>query len=549
MKKIVLSLLSLFLLLGIAMPVVASEETTDDELEYYNVVATDQFGNKYKNMIEVMPGIELNLTLEFFNDAGEKKEGKVGYVNVSDDINQEINKEDVVPLENYTLTIPALENGDQQCYRFTMNIDNVDLNYLPNESSLFVECNDYMEYRGIELTEDEITVNFNQKINVMDYVLNAWDIYEGDCTDEVDFFIGADTGSYYDAVVDGDYVTFPYKGVWTIYYGLPDEADDGIDGLAELKINVLAKEGNNDPVIKFVDDIKELSIPEGYDFQDLNISYYVESIIDKEDGDLKQASSWRVVLSTFADPVASGYKENLIGVIVINVWDKDGGFASSSLPVYRDANAPRPHVYVNQSLKDQEQFNNDTAAIVDKIVAGDNSYCDEETSANIRQTVAQGKPVYPYLYSEEIVNVDAKDRDLVYAIVGEGEYVYYDFSVRVSTDDAMLGSLTKLDKAIEVTFRMPLDLLKEGRNYQMVRIHNGVAEKIPTTVDKEGNVTFTSDRFSTYVLTYNDKTNGEDTITVPDTEAGNKYVIVGGLLSVSVIGVALAAGLKKKYSK
>ena len=57
-----------------------------------------------------------------------------------------------------------------------------------------------------------------------------------------------------------------------------------------------------------------------------------------------------------------------------------------------------------------------------------------------------------------------------------------------------------------MTFKVaiPTDLIKEGREYFIIRIHNGLAEKLDTTLNEDGTLSFSTDKFSTYALAYAD---------------------------------------------
>ena len=61
----------------------------------------------------------------------------------------------------------------------------------------------------------------------------------------------------------------------------------------------------------------------------------------------------------------------------------------------------------------------------------------------------------------------------------------------------------------EIEFKVPQNLINHNstvnRNYQLVRVHDGVAEVLDAQFDKESNtIRFSTDKFSTYALVYND---------------------------------------------
>lgn len=122
----------------------------------------------------------------------------------------------------------------------------------------------------------------------------------------------------------------------------------------------------------------------------------------------------------------------------------------------------------------------------------------------------------------------------------------------VNKDDSsdILGKLTELDKKITLNIVLPKSLkdVKPGykRVYYVIRNHNGNIEILDTKVsDDLNNLSFETDKFSTYALAYNDEQ--IDEITNPNTYDSG---IVGyiGLAIVSLIGlVVIAISYKRKF--
>ncbi len=70
--------------------------------------------------------------------------------------------------------------------------------------------------------------------------------------------------------------------------------------------------------------------------------------------------------------------------------------------------------------------------------------------------------------------------------------------------------ITETQKEINMSVELPDELLNEdstqNRTYQVVRMHDGVAKTLDATYDQETNqLTFGTDKFSTYAITYTDK--------------------------------------------
>lgn len=116
---------------------------------------------------------------------------------------------------------------------------------------------------------------------------------------------------------------------------------------------------------------------------------------------------------------------------------------------------------------------------------------------------------------------------------------------RLVTDETTYK--TELDEEVEITLDIPegLEKVKEGykREYSVIRVHLNKEGKYETDIldaieNKDGTVTFKTDRFSTYVLAYEDVNN-------PKTFDGiTSYIILGGLSLVALIAVSVVA--KKK---
>ena len=78
-----------------------------------------------------------------------------------------------------------------------------------------------------------------------------------------------------------------------------------------------------------------------------------------------------------------------------------------------------------------------------------------------------------------------------------------DLSVLVKADGATLGTITNTKAPLTFQIAVPEDLKKEGRTFAIIRIHEGKADVL-NTVESNGLLTFTTDKFSTYALAYKD---------------------------------------------
>lgn len=95
------------------------------------------------------------------------------------------------------------------------------------------------------------------------------------------------------------------------------------------------------------------------------------------------------------------------------------------------------------------------------------------------------------------------------AIPGNGKVAQFlDLSVIIKSVDSdgtetALGTLNQL-KEEKMTFAiaLPKNLNAAGKNFYVLRAHDGVVDKLPATKNADGTISFTTDRYSTYALVY-----------------------------------------------
>lgn len=121
--------------------------------------------------------------------------------------------------------------------------------------------------------------------------------------------------------------------------------------------------------------------------------------------------------------------------------------------------------------------------------------------------------------------------------------------------------LTQLVEKVTVTMKVPSNLLnmdsKVTRTYFVVRVHNGVAEKLNTVFDKTTNmVSFETDCFSTYALVYSDtsetpeKPNEPEVPSTPEVPDTGDHSSVFLCLMLLFVGVgAMGFGIRRKNTK
>ena len=133
-------------------------------------------------------------------------------------------------------------------------------------------------------------------------------------------------------------------------------------------------------------------------------------------------------------------------------------------------------------------------------------------SMNDNQTlIAAGNTVTMVLtVKNQTATVSEADKSLVEAALSAltagalvGDYFDIQLERRVSPVDGgevAAETITETDKAIRIVITIP-ENMRGGTDYKVIRVHGGSAEVLPTT--QNGNqLTFESDRFSTYAIAY-----------------------------------------------
>ena len=122
---------------------------------------------------------------------------------------------------------------------------------------------------------------------------------------------------------------------------------------------------------------------------------------------------------------------------------------------------------------------------------------------------------------------------------------------------------------IEIVFELTKDLInkdnKVTRSYKVLKLHDGKVTVIDAKFDKDDNtVTFETDEFSTYALTYQDKDNSGNVVTgatnsttsdstngttIPDSGDnmnGVLYAVIAGVSMITLVGYFVYNKKKKE---
>ena len=171
---------------------------------------------------------------------------------------------------------------------------------------------------------------------------------------------------------------------------------------------------------------------------------------------------------------------------------------------------------VNETLK--ETTNEIISAVNDSI---DNpkdaatTAINEKTKENLNKAIADGKSISTKVKVEEIKE-NTLDKETQEKVEKEIEKLstgnktdaivcqYLDLSVALLADGEEIGNVNELNKEVEFKVAIPKDLLKEGRKFYVVRVHNGEVEVLETTLNEDGTLSFKTNKFSTYAVVYED---------------------------------------------
>ena len=190
--------------------------------------------------------------------------------------------------------------------------------------------------------------------------------------------------------------------------------------------------------------------------------------------------------------------------------------------------------------------------VVEAIVAGKETDAVDEKTAEAIKNVPQGNEIVTEVVAEVVTEEEVKkeaaaDVKAIDETVGEdGEVAQYlDLSVVIKSiapdgEVNTLGTLNKLSKPIPITLVIPEDLQVAGRTFYVIRVHDGEVDKLPLTKNADGSYTFTTDRFSTYALAYEDG--------APNT-GDNSAVMTYAVLAVAAMAVVVVLKRRNLFAK
>ena len=237
-------------------------------------------------------------------------------------------------------------------------------------------------------------------------------------------------------------------------------------------------------------------------------------------------------------------------VIQIESYDKETNtitFKTKSFSNYAIATKnSNSKVVAKENTEVNKKAAEEVSKLVDEIVDGKTvKGIDEELAAKIKAAVEAGKEVKVEVSTKQVEAKDIKDDVIkVEALLKDGNKVvmYYDIDVLVQIDGETVGTVTELGDKIKLSVPVPTNLpeVADGyvREFTVVRVHNGVAEKLDTTVVGDV-ITFLSADFSTYALTY------EDVKVTVNPKTGDNIILISVIFTLSTIAFIATKKLKE----
>ena len=154
----------------------------------------------------------------------------------------------------------------------------------------------------------------------------------------------------------------------------------------------------------------------------------------------------------------------------------------------------------------------------------------DEEKALIDNAVDHGKSVDIDLYLDikdisDTISTSDKEKIKAYA-TNTDNIAFFDISlfkeIIISGQSQGATSIHELTTPLKLTIGVPKSFpaVADGytRTYEVIRLHDGNVEKLPTTLNADGTITFETDKFSTYALAYTDKKKENTTTDAPTTK-------------------------------
>lgn len=220
----------------------------------------------------------------------------------------------------------------------------------------------------------------------------------------------------------------------------------------------------------------------------------------------------------------------------------------------------KPAERVEAGLNDKtviEKLNKSIDVLAESILAGrETSMVSEETAAKIKKGLEDGKALTVEVVSQrtEASEISKEETSQIGDTLEQlsakndsstGIAQYLDLRIVLKVGGAVVGNMQEASSPLVYSIILPENLMKEGRIFHVVRIHNGKAE-ILTTKQNEHILNFETDKFSTYAVIYEDKkadNGGTTTNPTPDTTIYDVVFVdhTGAVLKVDKVEAGASA--------
>lgn len=134
----------------------------------------------------------------------------------------------------------------------------------------------------------------------------------------------------------------------------------------------------------------------------------------------------------------------------------------------------------------------------------------EETFNKIEKAISEGKDISAELVVEkvEVESIPESDAEAFVSVVADNEHSnlkigkYFNISILIKTEDGEeLGTYNEMTDKVTLTLPKPKDIpCPKGMEYVVIRIHGKETTIIPVRVNRDGSLSFDTDRFSSYAL-------------------------------------------------
>jgi hypothetical protein len=252
-------------------------------------------------------------------------------------------------------------------------------------------------------------------------------------------------------------------------------------------------------------------------------------------------------IATISDGVITGVKAGIVNMTFGIPGSEEG------ITVYVYEVVPEETTETesnNVSTESAVAISNNVSSILSDILAGKENIkgIDTATSEKIAAAVKEGNTITTELENKEVKadDLSKETTEKVEKVLNKDEKiaVAFDINVLIKQNNQSIGKLTELIKKVVITVDVPKDIptIKKGysRTYYIIRVHDGLAERLETKYDN-GKLSFETDKFSDYVLVYEDVANTE----LDDTPKTGDISYVPVIMTISILGLGAVKVLKR----